>query len=327
MTVSTLYGDAKHAQHDWLRQHLVDALAAQRLQYPLPTVVVGDLNWKGKTYDSHVTKPWTMADVVPTTRDSNTAAPTRCLTAGFSLGAVSAVPLAGVPHHLGVFYRIDVPAPPAEVKTTLTHTALYRWTHAPTPPEKDAIRQAAFTAAPAPPEGADVAAALSAWHARAEAARQATVTAGAAELERKAERAKGSFPSQRRVAATVPPGKANQCSSGVYGACGEDWTGQPGGVATSPRLCRRRPCGGDTVQWRTACSLQPVCRPLWPARILDAAIGDADKRQAAAATKERRARFNTWSVEALRAGAAALRPPSAPPTFSATDMRAEWAEH
>ena len=115
--------------------------------------------------------------------------------------AVSTGPVAGVPHHLAVTYKIGSflqsavgRSPPRRYH----RCAVYKWLRKPTPAEQLSLKDCL----PQPNRGGSVEHRLAEWHSRAEKVCQAAVRLGVADCEQPAERAKGSHPSSRPVAPT-----------------------------------------------------------------------------------------------------------------------------
>ena len=137
--VTSCYGSATVADLDWLRE------TVRELDATLPEckVAAGDFNWK-PGYQCAAAWGWGAAPVIPTTKESAIAAPTRCLLKG-GVGEAEAWSgdLPGVPHHRAVAYKVGVSPILAPARTRLKRAAKYHWEVPPTEVEVERLKDLA----------------------------------------------------------------------------------------------------------------------------------------------------------------------------------------
>ena len=324
------YGDASsRPRPEWLRGALGLAAGQSSDQ---PAAVVGDINWK-PAYGAVVAEPWSTAPVVPTTTVGT--APTRAALRHCEAVDVRAAPLAGVPHHLAVFYTFGVPAPRPAPAARLTRTARYDWQRPLQPPEEAVVREAAERRAAdfGPCLSSDgclelsLASGLQRWHAQAEAAFRASVALGAAAVARQAERDKGTTPSSRAAAASSRHRDEESIASKrlrrLHRGLQEAWRRGTAAHEPLPPCLQRRWLAAerDGLVGRQPAAMGKA------ADLLSRAMADQDAIAAKAAIAGWRSKFKVWTKETVREGAKRFKPGQPPLTFSAADMRDEWARH
>lgn len=323
LVVFSMYGDAQRADLRWL----LGVLTEVEMTGVGHALCVGDFNWR-RAYEAALVGPWTAAPAIPTVVGSP-AAPTRCMMFRTTATEAVAKPLLGVPHHCGVMYTFEEMVPEPAPAQRLTWCASFQW-HEGQHRAEAVLRAAADAAGPELRQqpGRDLLQSWRTWHARAEAVCNAAVGMGIATLERKPERAKGSWPTSRPTArggAHRPPeGIAVRRLRRLHRAAAEQLKrAGPDSPLTDAQVRHWGAAVRDAVE-EGLTEVPHTQEEAVAAASKAAALVMQRERQAAVV--EWRKRFARWSREALAAAKHVLRPNQPPANFTAADMRADWAK-
>ncbi|CAK0849667.1 unnamed protein product [Prorocentrum cordatum] len=223
-------------------------------------------------------------------------------------------------------------SPPRAPQTRPARTAVYDWG---LPPATDQARHLRLVAEATqddrllPPREV-----IERWHARAEALMREACRLGLAETARGQERDKGSLPEQRPVAPSAarrgPETVRYRRLCRLQRVLEESWKSAEVSVGGPPPSQAPAP-GALLRRWVPA--FRSGLLPAVPfclggaADILRAEVSAEESRMKKAAVHVWKGRFKRWGPDAARAAAQRVKPPPAPVTFSAADMRAEWSRH
>ena len=126
--VWSVYGDVQRPDLAWLGA-LLSSAHSSGAQGALPSIVVGDFNWR-KAYEKFIFNSWTLLPAVRSSKQHKTA-PTRCLCASASADFESSIDIAGVPTHLAMVYAVkDMFWAPTR-RFRLRRCGSYQWHTAP----------------------------------------------------------------------------------------------------------------------------------------------------------------------------------------------------
>ena len=300
---------------------LLSSAHASGAQGARPSIVLGDFNWR-KAYERFINNSWTLLPAVRSSKKHKTA-PTRCLCASASAAFETSIDVIGVPTHLAMVYAVkDMFWAPTR-RFRLRRCGSYQWLTAPNLFEQARLQVKADQAALRSRYTSTLRDAWSTWHTRAEAVFTAAAEDDLAACATRPERPKGSAPTQRPVAEPAHDGSTDTIAlrrvRKLRTACEEGCTHLGGGAPLTPSQIRSwKAVIHDKV---TKCIRTiPFCQRS-AMGVIDAAVADLEARHVASGLADWKRTFQHWGVAALRAGARAIRPITAPSAFSAQDMR------
>jgi hypothetical protein len=319
-TIVAVYGPNKNCP-SWVEDTLE---WTDKLESTNPKVIVGDFNWK-RHYQNCLLGDWEMVDNSCFGTDDDTS-PSRCLTSLCHAENVTSVGISGIPYHRMLSFRINIQQKVGQRKR-LRRTAGYKWIAGLPAFMVDDIVEQVNRDFPKKPEG-DLLENWLRWHRRAEECIKLAVEAGAVEVTTKAERMKGSMPTQRPVSSqakhrqeeSVALRRVRRFSRQIEQSIKENNSAR---VDLSPKQL-------SSFAWLCYARLL-VPTASWPALgevagLASRAITQLEEDKTRRRQREWRQKFKHWSSEVWEPLRPLMREPAGSPGFDADTMREEWAE-